>query len=43
VKVFPARLCHDRLPGGYGVVCDDAVAGVYANVVLLVLIKVFGI
>ncbi|MCX5856743.1 MAG: phosphatidylglycerophosphatase A, partial [Deltaproteobacteria bacterium] len=43
VKVFPARLCHDRLPGGYGVVCDDVVAGVYANVVLLVLIKVFGI
>jgi phosphatidylglycerophosphatase A len=43
VKVFPARLCQDRLPGGYGVVCDDVVAGVYANVVLLVLIKFFGI
>ena len=42
VKVFPARLCQDRLPGGYGIVLDDVVAGIYANMVLLVLAKVFG-
>jgi phosphatidylglycerophosphatase A len=43
VKVFPARLCQERLPGGYGVVFDDVVAGIYANIALLVLIKFFGI
>ena len=43
VKVFPARLCQDRMPGGYGVVFDDVVAGIYANILLLGLIKIFGI
>jgi phosphatidylglycerophosphatase A len=43
VKPFPARLCQDRLPGGYGVVLDDVVAGIYANIVLQVLIALFGI
>jgi phosphatidylglycerophosphatase A len=42
-KIFPARLCQDRLPGGYGVVFDDVVAGIYANIVLLGVIKLFGI
>ncbi len=36
VKVFPANLVQ-RLPGGYGVVGDDIVAGVYANVSLQLL------
>lgn len=36
VKPFPAgRL--ERLPGGVGVMCDDAMAGVYANVCLWIL------
>lgn len=43
VKVFPARLCQDRLPGGYGVVFDDVVAGIYANIALQVLIAFWGI
>lgn len=31
-KPFPARLIQSRLPGGYGVVLDDVMAGIYANV-----------
>jgi phosphatidylglycerophosphatase A len=38
VKPFPARLFQDRLPGGLGVVADDLAAGVYANVVLRLLL-----
>jgi phosphatidylglycerophosphatase A len=33
VKPFPARRLED-LPGGYGIMCDDLMAGVYANLVL---------
>jgi phosphatidylglycerophosphatase A len=43
VKPFPARFCQERLHGGYGVVFDDIVAGIYANIVLLVMIEFFGI
>lgn len=43
IKPFPARLCHERLPGGYGVVFDDVVAGIYANICLLLLIEIWGI
>lgn len=38
VKLFPARAC-ERLPGGLGVVADDVVAGIYANIVLLLTIR----
>jgi len=38
-KPFPIRLCERKLPGGYGVVADDIVAGVYANIVLLLLVR----
>ena len=38
-KCFPAGYFERRLPGGYGVVADDIVAGIYSNVVLLFLIK----
>lgn len=41
VKPFPARLFENRLPGGCGVVADDLAAGVYANLVLQVLIYGF--
>lgn len=37
VKPFPARTIQDRLPGGYGVVGDDVMAGIYANLILQVL------
>lgn len=43
VKVFPAGYCQRRLPGGWGVVGDDFVAGVYSNAVLLLVIRGAGI
>lgn len=42
-KVFPAGFVQRRLPGGYGVVTDDVVAGMYSNITLLFLIKFWGI
>ncbi len=33
-KPFPIRRLETRLKGGYGVVMDDVLAGVYANIVL---------
>lgn len=33
IKLFPARQA-ERLPGGIGIVGDDLIAGLYANVVL---------
>lgn len=41
LKPFPVRLLQDKLPGGYGVVGDDVMAGIYSNVVLQILIKIF--
>jgi len=43
LKVFPAGYFHRRLPGGYGVVIDDVVAGMYANIAFLLIIKFWGI
>jgi phosphatidylglycerophosphatase A len=34
IKPPPARLMESRLPGGWGVVMDDVVAGIMANLVL---------
>ena len=42
VKPFPARTIQDRLPGGYGIVGDDLVAGIYSNVALALLSRFFG-
>jgi phosphatidylglycerophosphatase A len=42
-KPFPIRLCERRLRGGYGVVGDDVVAGIYGNIVLIMLITYAGI
>ncbi|TFG91879.1 MAG: phosphatidylglycerophosphatase A [Syntrophobacterales bacterium] len=39
IKPFPIRLCEQKFPGGYGVVGDDIVAGVYANIMLLLLVR----
>jgi phosphatidylglycerophosphatase A len=36
-KPFPARR-SEHLPGGYGIVCDDLVAGVYAGVSLYLIL-----
>jgi phosphatidylglycerophosphatase A len=43
LKVFPAGYFQRSLPGGWGVVMDDVVAGMYSNIVLLLLIKFWGI
>lgn len=37
-KPFPIRLVQDRCPRGWGVVGDDVVAGVYANLAIRLLI-----
>jgi len=42
VKVFPARTAQDRLPGGYGVVADDVVAGIYGAALLRLLTGLWG-
>jgi phosphatidylglycerophosphatase A len=34
LKPFPIRRLEKRLKGGYGVVLDDVIAGVYANIFL---------
>jgi phosphatidylglycerophosphatase A len=43
LKPFPIRRLEKRLKGGYGVVLDDVLAGVYGNVVLemILVIKLF--
>jgi phosphatidylglycerophosphatase A len=33
VKPAPARQC-ERLPGGWGIVLDDLVAGIYGNLLI---------
>ncbi len=40
-KPFPIRRLESTLPGGWGVVGDDVLAGIYANAVLRVVIKLF--
>jgi phosphatidylglycerophosphatase A len=42
-KIFPAGYLQNNLPGGYGVVIDDVVAGMYSNIILLIVIKFWGI
>ena len=37
IKPFPIRVLEERVRGGYGVVLDDIVAGVYTNLVIHVL------
>lgn len=39
LKPFPVRLA-ERMPGGWGVMNDDILAGVYANLVLRVLLVI---
>jgi phosphatidylglycerophosphatase A len=40
-KPFPIRRIEAKLPGGWGVVGDDILAGIYANLVLRVVLKFF--
>ena len=39
LKPFPIRILDKRLPGGLGIVADDVVAGIFANV----LIRIFAV
>jgi phosphatidylglycerophosphatase A len=41
LKPFPIRFLERRLPGGFGVVLDDVLAGIYGN--LLLRLAFFGI
>lgn len=41
LKPFPIREFEKRLKGGWGVVCDDLAAGVFANIVLQIVWRVF--
>lgn len=34
IKPFPARWIDRNLPGGWGIVLDDVVAGIYVNLIL---------
>ena len=40
LKPFPIRLLEKRLPGGAGVVADDIIAGIFANILLRIIILV---
>jgi phosphatidylglycerophosphatase A len=37
LKPFPIRLLESKLKGGFGIVLDDILAGVYANIILEVI------
>jgi len=38
VKLFPARWAERKMPGGWGITMDDVFAGIYAHLVLRVLL-----
>jgi len=38
VKPPPAAFCQAHLPGGWGVVMDDVAAGIYTNILLLLVV-----
>lgn len=40
-KPFPISLADRRLTGGVGVVADDVLAGIFTNILLQVLVRVF--
>ena len=37
LKPFPIRILDKRLPGGLGIVADDVVAGIFANLLIRIL------
>lgn len=41
IKPYPANRINDRVEGGLGIVLDDVVAGIYANLILQVLRLLF--
>lgn len=43
VKPFPIRLCEKKIPGGWGVVADDVIAGIYGHIMLALIILIEGV
>ena len=43
LKPFPIRMIDQRLSGGLGIVADDVVAGIFANIVTRILLAILGI
>jgi len=41
-KPFPVKQLDKRLSGGFGIVLDDVAAGIYANLVWSLAIRIFG-
>ena len=41
IKPFPIRLLEHRVKGGYGVVLDDVLAGVYAFIIMRIVFTLF--
>jgi phosphatidylglycerophosphatase A len=41
LKPFPIRRLESRFKGGWGVVLDDVMAGVYANIILQIIASLF--
>jgi phosphatidylglycerophosphatase A len=41
LKPFPIRRLERGLKGGFGVVLDDVVAGVYANIILHLVVRIY--
>lgn len=40
LKPFPIRYVENKLKGGYGIMTDDLIAGIYANICLRLLFKI---
>lgn len=38
-KLFPAKQIDEGLPGGWGVLLDDVMAGIYANLALQIIVR----
>lgn len=43
VKPWPISWCDKKIPGGVGTVADDLVAGIFANIVLQLILTKFGV
>ena len=41
LKPFPIRVLDKRLSGGLGIVADDVVAGIFANILIRILLYIF--
>lgn len=42
LKPYPIKILEKRIPGGAGIVADDLMAGVYARVIMLLFVIVYG-